>query len=254
MAPNNARKPAKPPVAITKSAANDIVDVLAKHNPSANKSAIRTTVRAVVATFEAAAVHAHLPRPPIVTGANLKGAQFKEVARVAADLRFQSVSRKTADSRKTANEGLIAVAAETPVEESEGDGFGELLPAEQGRQRVAAYAKPVRLEDWAGPVAGPAEIERDFGTRRSTLHDWQKRGAVIGLLKGERKHVYPLAQFIDGRPIEGMTRITKIIANPRAAWLWLMSPHPTGDKTPLLERLKQGRIDEVVAAAERDFG
>ena len=100
----------------------------------------------------------------------------------------------------------------------------------------------------------PGKIERDFGTRRSTLHDWQKRGAVIGLLKGERKHVYPLAQFIDGRPIEGMARITKIIANPRAAWLWLIRPHPTGDKTPPLERLKQGRIAEVAAAAERDFG
>jgi hypothetical protein len=103
-------------------------------------------------------------------------------------------------------------------------------------------------------VAGPGKIERDFGTRRSTLHDWQKRGAVIGLLKGERKHVYPLAQFIDGRPIEGMARITKIIANPRAAWLWLIRPHPTGDKTPPLDRLKQGRIAEVAAAAERDFG
>ena len=88
----------------------------------------------------------------------------------------------------------------------------------------------------------------------STLHDWQKRGAVIGLLKGERKHVYPLAQFIDGRPIEGMAQITKVIPNPRAAWLWLTRPHPTEDGTPPLERLKEGRIAEVAAAAERDFG
>jgi len=156
--------------------------------------------------------------------------------------------------RYSATSAGSRAAAEAPVEESQGEGFGELLPAEEGRKRVAAYATPVRLEDWAGSVAGPGKIERDFGTRRSTLHDWQKRGAVIGLLKGERKHVYPLAQFIDGRPIEGMARITKIIANPRAAWLWLTRPHPTGDKTPPLERLKQGRIAEVAAAAERDFG
>ena len=77
---------------------------------------------------------------------------------------------------------------------------------------------------------------------------------IIGLLRGERKHVYPLAQFIDGRPIEGMSVVTNIIDNPRAAWLWLTRPHPTGDKTPPLERLKEGRADEVAAAAERDFG
>ncbi|WP_436285933.1 antitoxin Xre/MbcA/ParS-like domain-containing protein [Rhizobium sp. LjRoot258] len=53
-------------------------------------------------------------------------------------------------------------------------------------------------------------METRFGTKRSTLHDWQKRGAVIGLLRGERKHVFPIAQFVDGRPIEGMSEITKI--------------------------------------------
>ena len=51
-----------------------------------------------------------------------------------------------------------------------------------------------------------------------------------------------------------MTRITKVIPNPRTAWLWLTSSHPTEDGTPPLERLKEGRIAEVAAAAERDFG
>ncbi len=54
------------------------------------------------------------------------------------------------------------------------------------------------------------------------LHDWQRRGAVIGLLKGERKHVFPLAQFVDGRPVEGMPQVTPIIRNPPVAWQWLI--------------------------------
>ena len=233
MAPSNTQKHARAPVAITRSAANDIAAVLIKHNPAAPKAEIETTVRAVVATLKSAVKHSHLQR---------------EVAQAFVE----PASRQA--SGRTANKRLIDIAAEAPVEESQGEGFGELLPMEEGRKRVAAYATSVRLEDWAGAVAGPGEIERDLGTRRSTLHEWQKRGAVIGLLKGERKHVYPLAQFIDGRPIEGMARVTKIIANPRAAWVWLTRPHPTGDKTPPLERLKQGRIAEVAAAAERDFG
>ena len=90
-------------------------------------------------------------------------------------------------------------------------------------------------------MAGPGEIERDFGTKRSTLHDWQKRGAVIGLLKGERKHVYPLAQFIDGRPIEGMTRITKVVQIRAPLWLWLTSPHPTKTGRRLSNASRRGK-------------
>ena len=125
---------------------------------------------------------------------------------------------------------------------------------EEGLRRSADYATPKRLEDWAGPVAGPGELQRDYGIKRSTLHAWHKRGAIVGLLKGERKHVFPLQQFIDGRPVEGMAQITRVIDNSRAAWLWLMHPHPTGDHTSPLERLKCGKVAEVMAAAERDFG
>jgi hypothetical protein len=102
-------------------------------------------------------------------------------------------------------------------------------------------------------VAGPAAIEAKFGTKRSTLHDWQKRGAIIGLLKGSRKHVFPLAQFIDGRPIEGMAELTKIIRNPRAAWRWLIQPKQSIGGTPL-DGLKRGHVDQVLTAAARDFG
>ena len=80
-----------------------------------------------------------------------------------------------------------------------------------------------------------------------------KRGAVIGLLRGERKHVFPLAQFVDGRPIEGMSDVVRVIGNPRAAWQWLIQPKPSIGGAPL-ERLKKGHVSQVVDAAERDFG
>jgi hypothetical protein len=50
-----------------------------------------------------------------------------------------------------------------------------------------------------------------------------------------------------------MTEITGIIKNPRAAWQWLILPKPSIGGSPL-DRLKKGRLDEVVAAAQRDFG
>lgn len=148
---------------------------------------------------------------------------------------------------------LAEVSVEKPVEVSRGAGLGQSVDMEEGRRRLDEFATPTRIEDWAGPVAGPGDIEKKFGTKRSTLHDWHKRGAVVGLLKGERKHVFPLAQFVDGRPVEGMPQVTKIIRNPRVAWQWLIQPKPSIGGTPL-DNLKMGNLDEVLDAAERDFG
>lgn len=140
-----------------------------------------------------------------------------------------------------------------PVEVSHGRGLGTPLDSDEGRRRLAAVATPVRLEQWAGPVVGPGELEKALGVKRSTLQDWHKRGSVIRLLKGERKHVYPLAQFVDGRPVQGMSRVHGIIPNARAAWQWLITDKPSIGGAPL-DLLKQGRVDDVVAAAGRDFG
>jgi hypothetical protein len=148
---------------------------------------------------------------------------------------------------------LKPLAIGKPIEVSQGAGLPAPIDLDEGRRRLAAFAEPMRLEDWAGPVAGPAEIEKTFGTKRSTLHDWQRRGAVIGLLKGERKHVFPLAQFVDGRPVVGMAQVTRIIANPRVAWQWLIRRKAEMGATPL-DLMKSDRLDEVLAAAERDFG
>jgi hypothetical protein len=140
------------------------------------------------------------------------------------------------------------------VSEGEGEGLGDLLTLQEGRDRLHIYATPTALEDWAGPVAGPSELERDYGIARSTLHAWQNQGAVIGLLKGVRKHVFPTAQFVDGRPVEGLTRVVAAAPAARAAWLWLITPHGAlrGD-TPL-DHLRSGRLAEIGELAESDYG
>ena len=135
-----------------------------------------------------------------------------------------------------------------------GEGLHPPLSAGEGARRLAAYATPMRLEDWAGEVAGSSELAMRHSISRSTLHDWQKRGAVIGLLAGSRKHVFPLAQFIDGRPVEGLGAITAAAGAPRTAWLWLVEPHPSlGGRRPI-DRLRSGAHAEVIDLAERDFG
>lgn len=223
---------------VSRAAVADILDVLARHNPGVPKAALKDKSK-IVAAVAAAAVH-------------LSEEQQRRILTHEKVLK-KAIDSIVADLAGEDGEELLAVETSKPVEVSRGEGMGDLLDESEGRRRLAAIAQPVRLEDWAGPVAGPSEIERKFGTRRSTLHEWQKRGSVIGLLKGERKHVFPLAQFVDGRPIEGMSDVVRIIGNPRAAWQWLIQSKPSIGGAPI-ERLRKGYVSQVVEAAERDFG
>ncbi len=135
-----------------------------------------------------------------------------------------------------------------------GEGLGEPLSSVDGLRRLQAYATRKKIESWAGEVAGPSDLERGFGISRSTLHDWQKRGAAIGLLAGRRKHVFPLAQFIDGRPIEGLAEVVEAAGSARAAWLWLVEPHPSLHGRKPLEQLEAGNQEAIIDLAVRDFG
>jgi hypothetical protein len=216
----------------------EMLKVLARHNPGLSKTALSATGKMmVVASAAAAKLSLQQQRQIVARERELESAMDMILADVAA---------------KGRSGELAAVQTNKSVEVSTGAGIGKLLPLEEGRRRLAGYATPIRLEDWAGPVAGPTEIEKMFGIKRSTLHDWQKRGAVIGLLRGQRKHVFPLAQFVDGRPVEGMSQITSIISNPRVVWQWLIGSKPSIGGPPL-DRLKAGEIDQVLAAAARDF-
>lgn len=224
-------------VSVNSAAVADILDVLARHNPGISRTALKGKSK-VVAAVAAAAVR-------------LSDEQQRQILVHEKDL-AKAMETVVSDLSGRGSEKLIQLDVDKPVEVSRGAGLGNVVDLDEGRRRLGAYATPVRLEDWAGPVAGPGDIEKAYGTKRSTLHDWQKRGAVVGLLKGERKHVFPLAQFVDGRPVEGMSEITRIIGNPRVTWQWLIQPKPSIGGTPL-DRLKSGHLDEVLDAAERDF-
>ena len=105
------------------------------------------------------------------------------------------------------------------------------------------------IEDWAGRVAGSTYLEENLRIARSTLHRWQRRSEVIALRKGGRKHVFPLAQFVDGRPVAGIRDVQALISNPRLAWLWLTRPSAQLEGRTPIDLLRQDQVDEVVEAA-----
>jgi hypothetical protein len=81
------------------------------------------------------------------------------------------------------------------------------------------------------------------------LHRWQRNNEVVALRKGGRKHVFPLAQFVDGRPASGIREVLSSIAHPRLAWLWLIQPSAIlGGRTPI-EMLRRDLVTDVAVAA-----
>jgi hypothetical protein len=147
----------------------------------------------------------------------------------------------------------LKLVPKSATEVSQGAGLGKAVSVAEGRALLAGYAAPARIEDWAGPLAGPTELERRFGVARSTLHTWQRQGAVVGLLVGVRKHAFPVEQFVDGRPVAGLGPVVEAVGEPRMAWLWLREPNPELGGASPLERLKAGAIDKVIAIARSNF-
>jgi hypothetical protein len=130
--------------------------------------------------------------------------------------------------------------------------FERVLPKpETGRTITerAAELQSMLIEDWAGEVAGSTYLEEKLRIPRSTLHRWQRRGEVVALRKGGRKHVFPLAQFIDGRPVPGISGVLSAIANPRLAWFWLSRPSPELYGRIPIEMLREDIVEDVVRAA-----
>jgi hypothetical protein len=147
-------------------AAADLIGMFVKRNPTTSRAQV-TEVGKLVAEFSATA------------------------AKLSPEARRRLIARKAQFKRLIADivaepEEPAALVAKTPPEVSQGAGVGQPLTAEEGRARLAAYATPAKVEDWAGPLAGPTELEKDFGVARSTLHAWQKQGAVVGLLVSDR--------------------------------------------------------------------
>jgi len=122
-------------------------------------------------------------------------------------------------------------------------------PTAQQIAERAADLQSMLIEDWAGEVAGSTHLEEKLRIPRSTLHRWQRRGEVVALRKGGRKHVFPLAQFVDGRPVPGISDVLSAITSQRLAWFWLSRPSPELDGRIPIEMLRQDMVEDVVRAA-----
>lgn len=217
-------------------AAAEVIGIFAKRNPTLNRRQVETVGR-LVAEFGAVA-------------AKLSPEARDRLARKG---KLQTVIEKIV-AESDPPTGRLRLKPKAAAETSQGAGLGEMLSEDEGRARLTDYATSTTPTAWAGPLAGPSQLEREFGIARSTLHAWQKQRAVIAVQVGVRKHAFPVEQFIDGRPVSGLGAVVDTVGETRTAWRWLREANPGLGGARPLARLKAGDLDSVLDLARSNFG
>ncbi len=125
-----------------------------------------------------------------------------------------------------------------------------LVHAGEAGRRIAARARPGKKED----LLTSDELAARAGLKtRQSVHDWLKKGKIVGWQGGKRGYVFPADQLDGrGRPVKGMDRITPCFEDGYAAWIWLKTPLGALMGAMPITRLRKGEVDLVAAAAEGD--
>lgn len=215
---------------------DDIVQVLARRNPGAARSALERAGRIV--TLVSKAVLNDADAIGRFAGLNDAGA-LNVVHQIASGLG----ERPDDDVRP-----ILPV----PTEWVQGTGLGEIVGREAGMARLATLLSEARLEDWAGPTLDADELSTSEGVTPEMLDGWKRSRAVVALSDRDGRTVYPSKQFSDRRPIPGLAEMQAIVGDARTAWLWLVEPDDDGISS-WLDVLRRGDAAEVLDAARQDF-
>ena len=145
----------------------------------------------------------------------------------------------TANDRERGSDVETIAGAALPT--VDGDEADRRLAA---RSRVGAPEMLLTSEDLA--------VRTGLRTRQS-VHDWRRKGRIVGWQNARRGYVFPAGQLDDrNRPLAGLDRVVGLFADGYAAWVWLTTPRPSLDGAEPLALLARGEVERVAEAAQGD--
>ena len=161
------------------------------------------------------------------------------------------LQRSSPDPERLARKVLEAASDFTATRKLAGGGLGKLVSEAQGQSRLDA----ITVEDDPSPspateTLGAGEMAIALGVARASLDNWRRAHKILALRKGVRNYVYPTRQFDRRAPVEGLDRVRAHFSDDETAWDWLVTANPYTDGAAPLDRLRKGKIEEVVRAAE----
>lgn len=101
-------------------------------------------------------------------------------------------------------------------------------------------------------VLNSNEVAARLGLKsRQSVHDWLRKGRILGWQTAKRGYLFPTAQLDErNRPIKGLGDIVALFEDAYAAWRWMTIPQSALDGDTPLAVLASGERDRVSAAAE----
>ena len=124
------------------------------------------------------------------------------------------------------------------------------VEATEADKRISARMEPI--EEMALLTSDELAVRIGFKTRQS-VHDWRRKGKIVGWRGAKRGYVFPEGQLDKrGRPIDGLDRVVPYFGDGYAAWFWLTAPRPSLNGETPITLMKRGRIDDVIDAAKGD--
>ena len=140
--------------------------------------------------------------------------------------------------------------ARRPERETIGGDVPRRIDVEEAAGRLAARTHKGEAET----LLTSDELAARVGLRtRQSVHDWLKKGRIVGWRGARRGHVFPAGQLDErGRPFEGLDRLAGLFDDGYAAWVWLTTELSSLDGATPLTLLAGGEIDRVAKAAEGD--
>lgn len=161
------------------------------------------------------------------------------------------LQRSSPDPERLARKVLEAASDSAATRKLAGSSLGKLVSQAQGQSKLDA----ITIEDDPGllpttETLGAGEMAIALGVARASLDNWRRAHKILALRKGVRNYVYPTCQFDRRAPVEGLDRVRAHFSDDETAWDWLVTPNPYTDGAAPLDSLREGKIEEVVRAAE----
>ena len=100
-------------------------------------------------------------------------------------------------------------------------------------------------------MLGVTETAARLGVSRTTVYDWANRHTLIAWRSTKRGLNVPAAQILGpGRVVPGLADVVEVVGGTELAWAFLSQEWPFDETVARpLERLTEGRLDEVLSAA-----
>ena len=153
----------------------------------------------------------------------------------------------------------LAAAADVLTTEDAGRPAVETVagaePVIAGAEEAAGRMAERTREGAAETLLTSDELAARVGLKtRQSVHDWLKRGRIVGWQGARRGYVFPAGQIDKrGRPLEGLDRMIGLFDDGYAAWVWLTTELASLDGATPLALLAAGEIERVTRAAEGDL-